>query len=202
MDCEQIRTALSARLDGEDPGIPAGALDAHLAGCAACRAWREETAVLHRALRVTPAPTVPDLSSRVLATIQPEPREEIGLRVALMAVALVQMAIAIPALVGSDAGLAAHVARHIGSLNIAIAFGLAYAAWRPSRAVGLMPVLVALVACLVGTTVLDVASGRTAAGAELTHVPELAGLALLWLLVHPRAHRSAPRNASGGMAPA
>ncbi|MFJ8433408.1 zf-HC2 domain-containing protein [Kitasatospora sp. NPDC094019] len=41
MRCEQLRTALSARLDGEAAGVPDGRLDKHVARCAACRDWLE-----------------------------------------------------------------------------------------------------------------------------------------------------------------
>src|SRR6266511_2568191 len=39
MTCDQYRESASARLDGEEPGLPDAALDAHLAGCRACAAW-------------------------------------------------------------------------------------------------------------------------------------------------------------------
>ncbi|MGW2918012.1 zf-HC2 domain-containing protein [Streptomyces angustmyceticus] len=41
MHCSRIRTALSARLDGEEPppGLTPGRLDDHLAGCRDCRQW-------------------------------------------------------------------------------------------------------------------------------------------------------------------
>ncbi|MFE5737186.1 zf-HC2 domain-containing protein [Streptomyces celluloflavus] len=41
MLCSRIRTALSARLDGEEPppGHSARGLDGHLAACADCRDW-------------------------------------------------------------------------------------------------------------------------------------------------------------------
>lgn len=41
MHCSRIRTALSARLDGEEPppGITARQLADHLDTCAACRLW-------------------------------------------------------------------------------------------------------------------------------------------------------------------
>lgn len=41
MLCSRIRTALSARLDGErlPPGLTTRRLDDHVAGCADCRRW-------------------------------------------------------------------------------------------------------------------------------------------------------------------
>ncbi|KWT59901.1 hypothetical protein ADL21_22465 [Streptomyces albus subsp. albus] len=53
MQCSRVRTALSARLDGEQlpPGVTDGWLDAHLAGCADCRRWSEGAARLQRLIR-------------------------------------------------------------------------------------------------------------------------------------------------------
>ncbi|MBF6054611.1 hypothetical protein GO002_22470 [Streptomyces eurocidicus] len=41
--CREFRTALSARLDGEEPppGLSGPVLDAHLLGCVECRGWGE-----------------------------------------------------------------------------------------------------------------------------------------------------------------
>src|SRR4051794_6205148 len=52
MDCEQAANLISARLDGELATADADslALDAHLAGCAACRAAAEATSVQDAAL--------------------------------------------------------------------------------------------------------------------------------------------------------
>ncbi|MFF8770929.1 zf-HC2 domain-containing protein [Kitasatospora sp. NPDC015120] len=41
MRCAQLRTALSARLDGEPAGVPDRRLDKHVARCAVCREWLE-----------------------------------------------------------------------------------------------------------------------------------------------------------------
>ncbi|MFF7730067.1 zf-HC2 domain-containing protein [Streptomyces sp. NPDC008001] len=43
MHCSEFRTAISARVDGEDlpPRVTGAALDAHLGGCAECCAWGE-----------------------------------------------------------------------------------------------------------------------------------------------------------------
>ena len=67
MDCDALREALSARLDGEDPGVDDAALDAHVAGCRACRAWAEDAAALHRLVRVRAADPVPDLTAAIRA---------------------------------------------------------------------------------------------------------------------------------------
>ncbi|MGD3106055.1 zf-HC2 domain-containing protein [Streptomyces sp. YGL11-2] len=52
MLCSRIRTALSARLDGEElpPGITARGLDGHLADCPDCRAWDAQARALTAAI--------------------------------------------------------------------------------------------------------------------------------------------------------
>lgn len=199
MTCDESRAALSARLDGEDGGAPATAVEAHLRGCAPCRAFEAEAARLHRAIRVSPARPVPDLTTPILRAIgdaTPSPVDERVrlLRICLALVAVLQLALAIPALVlGDDAGLPTHVARHLGSFTVALAVGLLVVAWRPERAAGLLPVVAVLVACLVGTSVLDVVQGRAAAGGEIGHAPELVGLVAVWLLARGGS-TSVPRS--------
>ncbi|MDT0309008.1 zf-HC2 domain-containing protein [Streptomyces sp. DSM 44917] len=48
MPCPRFRDAISARADGEDlpPGISGRQLDAHLAGCEACREWQRRVGEL------------------------------------------------------------------------------------------------------------------------------------------------------------
>jgi predicted anti-sigma-YlaC factor YlaD len=198
MNCITARSAISARLDGEDLGVDPAAVDAHLSECPACRAFARDAAAVHRDVRLARAPAVPDLTAPILAAIGSEgrrqPAHERALRVTLFAVALVQIVVAAPALVlGDDAGVPVHVARHIGSFDLALAVGFLFVAWRPSRALGLLPVVAALVACLVGTSVLDVLDGQAAALTETQHVVEVAGLGAVWLLAHPLRPRRPAR---------
>ena len=48
MTCMQTRHAISARLDGEDPGLDDAAVYSHLAGCAGCRAFAHDAESFHR----------------------------------------------------------------------------------------------------------------------------------------------------------
>jgi predicted anti-sigma-YlaC factor YlaD len=190
MHCDTARTAISARLDGEELGVDPAELGAHLERCSACRAFAREAESMHRDVRLARAPSVPDLTAPILTSIGAESRphaaHERALRVTLAIVAAVMIVAAAPALVlGDDAGLPVHAARHIGSFDLALAVGFLFAAWRPSRLPGLLPVVTALVACLVGTSVLDVLDGRTGALAEFQHAVEVVGLAAAWLLAHP-----------------
>jgi predicted anti-sigma-YlaC factor YlaD len=77
-------------------------------------------------------------------------------------------------------------------MSVALAVGLVYAAWRPVRAFGLLPIAGALAACMVVAAAFDLADGRTAVLGEAHHVLDVAGLLLLWLLAgapRPRGRR-------------
>jgi predicted anti-sigma-YlaC factor YlaD len=200
MTCMQIHQAISARLDGEEPGVDEAVLYAHLAGCADCRAFAHEAEGVHRRVRLAPAPAIPDLTPSILTAIgeeehraEEDPRAgdaQVALRWLLLAIGVAQIAIAVPALVfGADAGVPVHAARHIGSFDVAIGVGFLYAAWKPSRIPGLLPIVAALVACLVVSSFLDVASGVTGALGEGQHVLDLAGLVVVWLLSRPLPRR-------------
>ncbi len=196
MTCMQIHQAISARLDGEDPGLDDATVYAHLASCAECRAFAHQADALHRRVRLAPAPSVPDLTPRILTAVgaeetnTAEPDTNLALRWILVAIAMAQIAVAIPALVfGSDAGLPVHTARHIGSFDVALGVGFLFAAWKPSRISGLLPVVVALVVCLVASSFLDVADGSTKVLGEAHHVLDFVGLAVVWLLSRPAPRR-------------
>jgi predicted anti-sigma-YlaC factor YlaD len=196
MTCMQIHQAISARLDGEEPFVDEATLYSHLADCAGCRAFSHHAETLHRSVRLAPAPVIPDLTPGILTAIGAETLGDgesdtnLALRWILVAIAVAQIAVAIPALLfGSDAGLPVHTARHIGSFDVALGVGFLYAAWKPSRIPGLLPVVAALVVCLVGSSFLDVANGSTRALGEAQHVFDFVGLVVVWLLSRPATRR-------------
>ncbi|MGW7574367.1 zf-HC2 domain-containing protein [Streptomyces sp. NPDC054765] len=75
MLCSRIRTALSARLDGEElpPGLTPRRLDDHLAGCRDCRRWDAQAQALTAGLaRVTAHPgDDPAAAEALLARLRP-----------------------------------------------------------------------------------------------------------------------------------
>jgi predicted anti-sigma-YlaC factor YlaD len=73
MDCDRYREALSAQLDGEDPGMPGVALDEHVRGCRGCRTWVDRAVAATRAMRLHTADPVPDLTVSILAAIDTGP---------------------------------------------------------------------------------------------------------------------------------
>ena len=201
MRCDTIREAISARLDGEAAGLDDEMIDGHLAGCRACVTWAEELSTLHRMVRVREAEAVPDLTGAILGS-QPSPsparrarRIEVisPARWALFVVALTQLVLAAPALLlGEDSGATVHVARELGSFDLALAVGLLVAAWQPARAWGLLPVVAALALVMAGTAVIDVVRGTASGFGEAHHVLDLAGLALLWLVAREEGHARHP----------
>lgn len=204
MDCQPFREALSAIIDGEDPGMAWDDLQRHLADCGVCRRWSDDVNALNASLPLIAADAVPDLSDAVFARIAPlaptgpaaplsPGREQRPWRVALALVALAQLGLALPALLlGADAGVSPHLAQELGSWDVALAVGFLFAAWRPARAWGMLPLVAALVVCLAATSGVGLAEGEASVLRESSHVLDLAGLPLLWVL----ARDSRPRIAS------
>jgi len=187
MVCTRIRRACSAILDGETSEIAPHEISNHLRRCAACRDFAEEARALRCALTARrPAP--PDVTARVLAAAREErhaltPTTTV-LRLGLVAVAVAQLGLAVPTLLfGSDEGAPIHIAHEVGAWDLALAIAFVFAAWRPLRAVGLLPFAAALSGGLIITAVIDVLNGRAIALTETTHLLELVGTGLLWMLV-------------------
>lgn len=197
MRCQPCREALSARLDGEAPGIADELVDAHLRSCAPCRSFATGAATLNRRTAVRPVEAVPDLTGAILAAAEP-PEPAIApasvpvaartasasgahwSRWALLAVALTQLLLALPTLVlGRDGEGAAHLARELGAWDVALAVALLWVVVRPERAAGLVPFVAMVGLAMVATATLDVVAGRAAALAESRHLLELVGLGLL-----------------------
>jgi predicted anti-sigma-YlaC factor YlaD len=189
MNCENFRLGISARLDGEDAGVDDATLAWHLASCEPCRRYESEAIVLARAVRVVSAEATPDLSPTIMAAINAERAGKArrfdpqALRAGLVALAVVQMVLALPVLLfGREAGASVHIAREVGSFDFALAVGFLFVAWRPIRAYGMLPLVAALVACLGVTTAIDLVRGTATAINESAHLLDLLGLAAVWEL--------------------
>lgn len=96
LSCEQIRAALSARLDGESPGIADDIIDAHLLGCTECKAFYERAIALNDQLASGLMPLgepsamqPPDLADAILAEVEPQWRRTAANRAAFLAIARV-----------------------------------------------------------------------------------------------------------------
>jgi predicted anti-sigma-YlaC factor YlaD len=191
MPCLRFREAISARLDGEDLGMPASELDGHLDGCAECAGWAAQAGRVTRRARLGAAPAVPDLTATVLAAL---PRElpgvaaaarsrlvGTGLRLALLVVGAAQAGLAWPALTSGKAAMSApvHMAHETGAWNLGVAAAFLAVAAAPRLAAGALPFLGTFTALLVPVTLADLAAGRVTADRALVHVLLLAGFALV-----------------------
>jgi predicted anti-sigma-YlaC factor YlaD len=202
MQCARFREAISARLDGEPLGMPAGDLDDHVTGCAGCRTWADDVAQITRRARLAPSPAIPDLTVAVLSAL---PRELPGaaraaraqvlgtaLRVLLAAVAVAQAGLAWPALTSGAAAMSApaHMARESGAWNLAVAAAFLAVAAAPRLAAGALPFLGTFVALLAPVTVADLAAGHVHAERAAAHLLLLAGTVVVAAL----AWRAMPRR--------
>jgi predicted anti-sigma-YlaC factor YlaD len=201
MECEKFRIALSARLDGEEPGLPADTIAGHLAACVGCRGWLSRAERVTRAVRVQ-AVDVPDLTARILtaaceAGALPEPSRRrwavtVGhLRWALGLLAALQLLLAVPDLLGT-VGHAAHASREVAAFDVALSVGLLIAAWYPEQARVFAPVVATLVLCFATISAVDVLQGVVTAAQIALHMVAVAQAGLLWLLARSVAPRQPP----------
>lgn len=184
MPCDTARELISADADDELRGGDRLRLAAHIDGCSDCEAYADRVAHLTRQVRVRRLAPEPDFVVRVMTRSRP-PRLGRGgwLRPALVWCGLVLLVQGFrPLVFGELADTPTHIARHVGASAVALAVGFVYAAWRPHRAYGLLPLVGALLATTLVSTVLDTLSGNRNALAETVHLAELVGLVLLWLV--------------------
>jgi predicted anti-sigma-YlaC factor YlaD len=200
--CDTVRSALSARLDGEAHPAPADRVDAHLAGCPACRSWLAQAERVTRGVRLR-AVAVPDLTQRILeaateagALPRPPSRRVVvatsRLRWALGLLATLQLVLAVPDLIGA-VGHDAHAGREVAAFDVALAVGLLIAACYPEQARVFAPVVLTLVLCFATISAVDVMQGTVAPARVAVHTIAAAQAGLLWLLaraVGPRSQES------------
>jgi predicted anti-sigma-YlaC factor YlaD len=198
VDCDTWREELSAIADGEDSGVDRRLLDAHLARCAGCLAFRRDAHAVRRAFAVAEAEPMPDLARRVTRLDRVADRASRWglLRLLLGVVAVQVIVLSLPALVlGEEPDTSAHGARHLGAFSVAFGAALLLVVWRPARARSILPVGATLAGALVITAVVDVAEGRVPLLGEAVHVPEVIGVVLVWLLAVPAPRRRRPGGA-------
>jgi predicted anti-sigma-YlaC factor YlaD len=190
MNCATIREAVSATLDGEDPGLARTPIDRHLADCKDCATWCDRAHELTRRARLGGPYLDRDLTAALLETTNTAaapraaaPRGTIPWsRLALAVTAVTQLAITVPLLfLGHDHDAGAHAAHELGSFDLALAIAFVIGAVHPRLSAGLAwPSCVAALG-LAGTAMADIAAGQTPGLDELQHLVVVAGaLLLLW----------------------
>jgi predicted anti-sigma-YlaC factor YlaD len=129
---------------------------------------------------------VADLSAAVVTQVRRR-QERVAwspARLGLVLVALTQLVLSGPLLLGQAMGASTHTAREAGVTEVALAVGLLAAAWRPWRAAGMLPVVLALALGLAVVSALDVLAGDVRPLHEVPHLLPLAGTLLLWQVRH------------------
>lgn len=201
MDCQAVRTSMSARLDGETAELSDDLVDAHLAACEDCQRWYATVTALGRRMNVSATPTDDGptkepgdeqkaaLLAQVLEQADRNPqisgdlrRRQLPLyfgRFALVAVALVYVVWGLSLLFGSPIGDDAdssqlRLVSDAATMRFALAGGLLWAAWRPKGAAAVLPIYLGLWAFGLGFATREIV---------LSMVGEGGSLATLWLLL-------------------
>jgi len=198
MNCEPWQLAISARIDGEDPGIEPRLIDAHLDACPACRRFQAVSEMGRRSARIQPAQAMPDISkemSRLNSAIDRAASLSIA-RVLLALVAVDVFYFAIRDLLGDDSDATAHAARHLGAFSFAYGVGLLVVVFRPARARTMLPVAAVLAGALLVTAVVDLLNGTVPIIGEASHLPELISVLLIWMLAVPSHKRATSKQKS------
>ena len=207
MTCDRCREAMSAALDGEADAAERAGIEAHLAGCADCRAWQRDAAAITRRARTGPAGGHPDLVARVVDRA-PGPRARwrgTAARVGLAAVGLAQAAIGLVSLLGAvthahavtdplmvlGAGLA-HTTHESAAWNTALGVAFLVGALWSRHLAGLLPALGVFIAVLAVVSAVDLFAGRVDPGRVAAHLLLVAGFALGLAVV-----RTVPRPGPG-----
>jgi len=195
--CDEWQAAISAAIDDEAPGVSQRLVEAHLAGCPSCRAFR--AAAEHAASVVVAYPQSPVLSlaSRVAkrAAVADRAAQLSIVRVLLLVVAVQIIAFSLPALVlGDEQNTSAHAARHLGAFTAAYGVALVVVAVRPTRARTMLPVAAVLAGALIITAIVDMVNGHIPLVGETQHIPELLSVVLIWMMTVPGPRR---RSKSG-----
>jgi predicted anti-sigma-YlaC factor YlaD len=184
MNCDQIREAVSAMIDDEEPDLSAVIVEAHLAGCPACCDWRERAHAFLRASRIGspgPAPGPAPGWLAVLVSRAPSRFRSAAawLRAVGVLIAVTMLVLTVPLFTGHPVD----TTHDAGAFEAALAVVFLLAAWRPLRAAG-----VAIVAGPAGVFLVALEAGALARGGgsllDLSrHLATLAGWLVFTLIV-------------------
>ncbi len=190
------REALSARIDGENEGVPSARVDEHLAGCADCREWyaaASEQSLTLLTGATGPGVVGPDPTDAILAHATAtrrgtdsgrSPFSANAVRIGLTAAGVAQIIVAMVAMTGSDFGMDAHGATMSGhhlmnettAWSMALGVGMVVAAWWRRALPGLLVVLAVFTVVLGGYVITDAMHDDVTGWRVLSHLPVVVGL--------------------------
>lgn len=173
--------------------MPDSDLDLHLQGCAACRSLAATFDAQRASMRLHAPQAVPDLSGAILA--RSSPRRAAPLAVLQWALASIGAVLVVIATFAVAPGELPHAHRELSAWYGAFGASLLVVAWQPDRARGLFPFAALVGVGLAATAVLDVATGRSPALHEVSHLLELAGVLLVGATARVASPLPAPRRA-------
>jgi predicted anti-sigma-YlaC factor YlaD len=207
-----VREALSAQLDGEDDPGERAAVDAHLAGCAACRQWLDGAALVNRLARTSPAPAMAPLSDDALATLLAAAPGRgrawlaLTLRALLGAFGALQLVLALIQVTAVGMGTGAmhgdttidgatpnHLWHESAAWNLAVGAGFLWIAARRTRPGGIVPTLTAFIGVLSLLSAVDIIQGRVEPLRLVSHGLILGGYLIILALTRPSLNSGDPR---------
>jgi predicted anti-sigma-YlaC factor YlaD len=197
--CERWREAISAIVDGEDPGIDARLVAAHLDRCPECCGFQAIVEEQRRSSRIGAARPGDDVARRVTSVVAVADRASRSrtVRVLLGVVAVEIIVFSLPALVaGHRDGSTVHDGRHLAAFTMAYGVGLLVVVARPARARTMLPVAAVLAGALLITAIVDLADGAVPLVGEAQHLADVVSVALIWLLTAPTTRREPRRRRS------
>lgn len=196
----RARRWASAALDESIPARRQLALDAHLERCAACAEWYDAVAGFGRQARMRQTPAGADLTPDVVSTHHRIRRAALAStrfsRLSIAAIALAQIYLTVPDLLSG-----VHAEHHLGVFDLALAVSMLYAAWRPARAIGMLPFLSVLGVGLLASSAMDIANGETPALSEAPHLLVLLEAGLIWQLQRFGVPRLRPPRSPSAVIP-
>ncbi len=210
MKCELVREGLSARIDGESPGVPAAELDEHLAQCTACCAWYVRADLHATELAGLGRMPAPDLSAAILTGLGEAGSAESGrqrllrrvrrhaLSVGLALCGLAQLGVAVAQMLGvhfgmghtgHGAAMSSHVMNETTAWALALGTCMVAAAWWRAARGGLLVVLGVFAVVLGSYVVRDWLESGVTGERIVSHLPVFVGLLFALALVRrPQSH--------------
>jgi predicted anti-sigma-YlaC factor YlaD len=188
MRCSDVRTALSATLDGESTRTNPSEVDDHLLGCASCREWEQTAHVLARNVRLQPS--IADLALTRIDELASAMELEAGnrrrsarewkvvCRCVLGTIAVAQFGAMAPMFLFGHSD----TVRDFAAMEITLGVAFLLTALQPSRAPGLVAVTGVGVLLLIVVATLEVLTHRTEFPDESPHLIALIGWLLMWRL--------------------